>query len=91
MARKRNHAPGRLVTGQLKLMRAIFDLVQTGSQFLVATHSPILLSFPDARIYQLDDDGIDTVAYEKTAAYQLTKGFLEGPERFLRHLFADDE
>jgi predicted ATPase len=78
------------VTGQLKLMRAIFDLVETGSQFLVATHSPILLSFPGARIYQLSDEGIEAVGYQETAAYQLTKAFLDNPDRFLRHLLNDE-
>lgn len=78
------------VTGQLKLMRAMHDLVATGSQFLVATHSPILLTFPGAVIYELSQNGITSVGYEETDAYQLTRAFLDGPERFLRHLFADD-
>lgn len=77
------------VLGQLKLMRAVHDLVEAGSQFVVATHSPILLAFPGAWIYRLDDDGIERVTYEDTDAYQLTKAFLDGPERFLRHLFSD--
>jgi predicted ATPase len=76
--------------GQLKLMRAVHDLVAAGSQFVVATHSPILLAFPGAWIYQLDEDGLRRVAYEDTDAYQLTTAFLDGPERFLRHLLADD-
>lgn len=77
------------VMGQLKLMRAMHDLVAAGSQFLVATHSAILLAFPGAWIYQLGD-GIDRVAYEDTDAFQLTKTFVDGPERFLRHLLADE-
>lgn len=77
------------VMGQLKLMRAVHDLVDAGSQFLIATHSPILLAFPGAWIYQLSEDGLDRVAYEDTDAFQLTKAFLDGPERFLRHLLAD--
>ena len=77
------------VMGQLKLMRAVHDLVAAGSQFLVATHSPILLAFPGAWIYQLGD-GIDRVTYEDTDAYQLTRTFVDGPERFLRHLLADE-
>ena len=77
------------VMGQLKLMRAMHDLVAARSQFLVATHSAILLAFPGAWIYQLGD-GIDRVAYEDTDAFQLTKAFVDGPERFLRHLLADE-
>jgi predicted ATPase len=78
------------VTGQLKLMCALHDQVQEGSQFLIATHSPILLTFPDARIYRLNDEGIASITYEESDAYQLTKEFLDGPERFLRHLFAEE-
>lgn len=78
------------VLGQLKLMRAMHDLVEDGSQFVIATHSPILLAFPGAWIYQLQPDGIARVAYEDTDVVQLTKTFLDGPDRFLRHLFADE-
>lgn len=78
------------VMGQLKLMRAIHDLVGAGSQFLIATHSPILLAFPSAWIYQLDDEGMERVTYDETQAFQLTKAFLDGPDGFLRHLLADE-
>ena len=76
------------VTGQLKLMRLIHELVADGCQFVVATHSPILLAFPDAVIYQLGD-GIEKIAYDDAPPVQLTRAFVEAPERFLRHLFAD--
>ncbi|MEO6120998.1 MAG: AAA family ATPase [Acidimicrobiales bacterium] len=75
------------VPGQLKLLTRMHDLVATGGQFLIATHSPVLLAFPGARIYQLDDDGVAAVAYEDTQPYQLTRSFLDSPERFFRHLF----
>lgn len=78
------------VTGQLKLMAAMHDLIKKGSQFLIATHSPILLAFPGALIYELGPAGIEAVAYEKTGTYQLTKAFLDAPERFLRRLFSDE-
>lgn len=78
------------VTGQLKLMRAIHVLVAQGSQFVIATHSPILLRFPDAVIYELDGRGIHRIDYEDTDAYRLTRSFLDEPARFLHHLFADD-
>jgi predicted ATPase len=64
------------------------DLVEEGSQFVVATHSPILLGFPGATIYRLDDHAIERVPYEETDAYRLTKDFLDAPERFFRHLLA---
>jgi predicted ATPase len=74
--------------GCLRLLAGLHDLVSAGCQFLVATHSPILLAYPSATIYQLDDAGIAAVEFEMTDAYQLTSAFLEAPERFFRHLFA---
>jgi predicted ATPase len=76
--------------GSLRLLASIHDLVQLGCQFLIATHSPVLLAYPKAIIYQLDDDGIHKTAYPDTDAYQLSRMFLEAPERFLRHLLASD-
>lgn len=77
------------VTGQLKLMSAIRNGVEARSQYLIATHSPILLAYPGARIYELSEKGIEQVDYEDCAAVQLTRSFLSSPERFLRHLFDD--
>ena len=74
------------VNGQLALMRRIYELVQEHSQFVVATHSPILMGYPNATILELGDDGIRTVAYEETQQVGLTRSFLEDPERFLRQL-----
>jgi predicted ATPase len=76
--------------GNLALMRRMHDLVGEGSQFVVATHSPILLGYPNARIYVLSDDGIDETRYEDTEQYELTRSFLDDRERFLRYLFSDD-
>ena len=55
---------------------------------MVATHSPLLLAYPGARIYSLGESGIEQLAYEDTEQYQLTRSFLEDRERFFRHLFA---
>jgi len=76
--------------GNLALMRRMHDLVAAGSQFIVSTHSPILLGYPGARIYVLSEDGIEERAYEETDHYTLTRSFLENRERFLRYLFEDD-
>jgi hypothetical protein len=57
------------VTGNLALLRRITELVADGSQFVVATHSPILMGVPDAAIYQLGADGFERVAYEETEHY----------------------
>ena len=77
--------------GQLALMRRIHDLVGAESQFIVATHSPILLGYPDAVIYELNMDGIEERAYEETEQFQLTRSFLDDRERFLHYLLQDDE
>jgi predicted ATPase len=53
----------------------------------MATHSPLLLAYPEATIYALGDDGIEPVAYEDTEHYRLTRDFLEAPDRYLRLLF----
>ena len=75
--------------GNLALMRRMHDLVAEGSQFIVSTHSPILLGYPDAKIYVLSSEGIAEVSYEKTEVVELTRAFLDGREQFLRHLFED--
>jgi predicted ATPase len=77
--------------GQLALLRRLHDLVEEGSQLIVATHSPILLAFPGARILACDDDGLRETAYDDVAGVGLYRSFLGSPERFLRHLLADDD
>ncbi len=57
------------------------------AQFVIATHSPILLAFPGATILSLDDGKIREVALEETAHFQLTRDFLNAPDRYFRHLF----
>jgi predicted ATPase len=76
---------------QLALLAAFDRLVQKDrSQLIVATHSPILLAFPAARIYSLDERGIAEVEYENTEHYALTRDFLLNRERYLRRLTADE-
>lgn len=72
---------------QLALLKLIHGLVGDGSQFVISTHSPILLAYPDARIYHLSEDGLVEVAYEQTEHYALTKDFLLNRERYFRALF----
>ena len=78
------------VAGQLALLRRMHELTEAHSQFVVATHSPILLGFPGATIYELGDEGIRSISYAEAPQVELTRSFLEDPERFLRHLLADD-
>lgn len=75
--------------GNLALMRRMHDLVTQGSQFIISTHSPILLGYPGAKICVLSDDGIAEVPYERTEIVELTRSFLGGREQFLHHLFED--
>ncbi|WP_245971773.1 AAA family ATPase [Solirubrobacter pauli] len=73
--------------GLFSLLRRIHDLVESGSQFVIATHSPILLAYPGALIYELGEDGLVETAYEDTDHFQMTRAFLEAPGRFLGRLF----
>ena len=61
------------------------------AQFIIATHSPILLTFPGAQILSLDGGYLHPVTYQETDHFRVTRDFLNAPERFHRYLFADDE
>src|SRR4051794_16242541 len=74
--------------GQLALMRRMHELVEQDCQFVVATHSPILLGYPEAAIYELSDDGVRAIAYDEAPQVELTRAFLDDPDRFFRHLLA---
>ena len=74
---------------QLAFITRLHDLVQAGSQFVIATHSPIVMAYPKAEIYCFDESGVSPSAYEETEHYRLTKMFLDRPEASLRHLMAD--
>ena len=78
-------SPSRLMT----LLVHIRHLVGQDSQFLIATHSPILMAYPGACIYQLSEAGIARVDYRDTEHYRLTRRFLEAPERMMELLFQE--
>lgn len=71
---------------QLAVLSRIHDLVLDDSQFIIATHSPILMAYPDSTIYLCSKDGVSPVAYEETEHFQVTRDFLANPERMLRVL-----
>ncbi|MBS1879276.1 MAG: AAA family ATPase [Actinobacteria bacterium] len=73
----------------LTCLRRMHELVEAGSQFVVATHSPILLAYPGATIYECGDRGLERIEYEDADSVRLTRGFLESRERFLDRLLAD--
>lgn len=76
---------------QLAFLARLHALVSSGeSQFIIATHSPILLSYPGAKIYSFDENGIQPIAFEATEHFQVTKDFLNAHESFYKHLFAHD-
>ena len=74
---------------QLTALSAIHQLVQDHSQFIIATHSPILMSYPRAKILLCDDTGIREIAYEETEHYRITRKFLNDYKAYLHHLLAD--
>ncbi len=76
-------SPARL----MRLMCNMKSLVDRNSQFIIATHSPILMAFPGAEVLELTEDGIHSVSYKETEHYIITRRFLEAPERMLQELF----
>ena len=78
------------VTSQLAFIALMQRSAALGSQFIVATHSPILHSYPGAVIYEASEAGLSSVESDDTEPVRLTRSFLAAPEQFLRHLAADD-
>ena len=78
-------------TRQLTLLAEIHRLVGQNSQFIIATHSPILMAYPGAQILELSEAGIRSVDYRDTEHYLVTRRFLQDPERMLATLLADGE
>ena len=76
---------------QLSFLARMHQLVNAQSQFIIATHSPIILGYPDAWIYQASPHGLDRVPYEDTEHYQVTRGFLTRPKTYLDVLLTDDD
>lgn len=71
---------------QLAVLSRLHDLVLDHSQFIIATHSPILMAYPDACIYQCGNNGLAQIAYQDTDHFKVTREFLSSPERMLRVL-----
>jgi predicted ATPase len=72
------------ITGALAVLGAVVRAAEAGAQFIVATHSPVLLACPGARIYELGETGFAECAYDDLDAVRLTRGFLADPDRYLR-------
>ncbi len=74
---------------QLEFLVLLHSLVQQDSQLVIATHSPIIMSYPHAKIYSFSDKGIMPIAYEDTEHYRITRSFLDSPARMLQHLVGE--
>ena len=75
----------------MSLLVLIDSLVKKNSQLIIATHSPIVMAYPDSEILQFSDNGIQSVAYRETDHYRITKQFIERPEQMLKYLLSDAE
>ncbi|HEU4558866.1 MAG TPA: AAA family ATPase [Longimicrobium sp.] len=76
---------------QMTFLSLLHRHVREGAQFVIASHSPIVLAYPDAWIYQFTEGGIERVGYEETEHYRVYHDFLEAPARSLRVLLGDEE
>ncbi|MGB7327549.1 MAG: AAA family ATPase [Rubripirellula sp.] len=74
---------------QLEFLVLLDSIVSQDSQLVIATHSPIIMSYPHSQIYAFGNDGIKPIAYEDTEHYRVTKSFLDNPQRMLSHLLGE--
>ena len=68
----------------------IHELEKQNSQFIISTHSPILMAYPGAEVLNLSEEGIRSVSYRETEHYQITKQFLNNPDQMCKYLFSED-
>jgi len=69
----------------IELLNLLIEISRQGhAQFIIATHSPLLLACPGSRIYSFDSPKIDSIAYEDTDYYKIYKTFMNGPKKFIR-------
>lgn len=76
---------------QMSCLTVMHSLISRHSQFIIATHSPILMAYPDALIYEFSEKGIRKVDYEQTEHYAITREFLLRKDKMLKILLEDDE
>ena len=74
---------------QMSLVARMHDLINKESQFIIATHSPIIMAYPDSFIYEIGD-GIKKVTYEETEHFQIMKAFISNREKMLRELMLSE-
>ena len=72
---------------QLSLIAFMLEAAKNNNtQFIIATHSPILMGIPHANLYEIHEDNMQQVSYKETDHYRITKTFLDNPDYYLRHL-----
>lgn len=76
--------------GIMRLLCAMDRLVRADSQFIVSTHSPMLTAFPGAEVLEITDGTLRSVPYTETAHFQITRQFLNAPEKMLEYLLKSD-
>ncbi|MFT0213721.1 AAA family ATPase [Pseudomonas sp. F1_0610] len=77
-------------TRQMAMIKRIHELINQGSQFIIATHSPILMAYPNAKILSLDEQKITTIQYNKTDHFTITKYFLNNHEKMINYLLEEN-
>jgi predicted ATPase len=71
----------------LSFIAFVLEVLKNGNtQFIISTHSPILMGIPDATLYQIEEDGLRRVDYKETDHFRITKTFLDNPQYYLKHL-----
>ncbi|MFC8192441.1 AAA family ATPase [Cellulomonas sp. NPDC057328] len=73
-------------TGCLALLQHLHDLVRSGSQVLLSTHSPLLAALPGATVWEIGDHGLRRSAWDDLELVRRWRGFLDAPDRYLRHV-----
>lgn len=73
----------------MRLMYCIKELVKKNSQFIISTHSPILMTYPGAEVLEITKNGIQSVDYKETEHFLITKRFMDAPERITRDLLGE--
>jgi predicted ATPase len=76
---------------QLSMIVRLHDLVREFSQFIIATHSPLIMAYPDAWIYQFGPEGIQRIAYEDTDHYQITRSFMRDHKVMMKRLLKRED
>jgi predicted ATPase len=74
---------------QMRLMYLIKELEKKNSQFIISTHSPILMTYPGAEVLEVSDEGIKSVDYKETEHYMITKRFMDAPGKITKELLGE--